>query len=105
MSSGRGAVKGWCIESQRFSSSFHSTMGKSTTQTNFHCAPHAGTRFMSFASLRRMSPSILLTRDFLSAPKTTRSPFSRPSFATSASLMGSRNFATPVANAPFSNFE
>ena len=32
-SSSRGAVNGWCIASQRFSSSFHSTSGKSITHS------------------------------------------------------------------------
>ena len=36
-SSSSGEVNGWCIESQRCSSSFHSNSGKSTTQRNSNC--------------------------------------------------------------------
>jgi hypothetical protein len=38
MSSGCGAVKGWCSASSRCSPSFHSNMGKSTTQAR-RCWP------------------------------------------------------------------
>ena len=54
-SSGRGDVNGWCIESQRFSSAFHSNSGNSVTQRSGSRRRAAGSA--RFATCRRSCPS------------------------------------------------
>ena len=98
ISSTRGEVNGWWRESQRFSSSFHSSAGKSTTQT--HCQSPSLIILRSCASLMRSSPSVRRTILPVSAAKQRRSPSLAPVRSTSSGAISCMNFAMPVSTAP-----
>ena len=95
-------MNGWCIASQRPSSSFHSNIGKSTTHSSACAAPAVRSNLRDSSS--RSSPSACAATAGLSATASSRSPgwalSSRPIAARSSSL---RNLAIGERHEPSSS--
>ncbi len=91
-SSSRGAVNGWWTASQRFSSSFHSTRGKSITQAK--TSRSSGISLNLRARSTRSRPRTVAATGAASPTRSRRSPAAAAVAESSRSCTADRNLAT-----------